>query len=57
MLRKALVICNNHIYINLDENEVPLSLRMILSSGKYFILSQVFREVLSKKHLLLHCDY
>lgn len=56
MLGKALVICNNHIYIYLDENEVLLNLRIILSSGRHFMLSKVFREV-PRKHLMLHCEY
>ena len=51
MLGKALVICNNHVYIYIDENEVLLNLRIILSSGRHFILSKVLREVL-RKHLM-----
>ena len=51
MLRKALVICNNHVYIYIDENEVVLNLRIILSSERHFISSKVLREVL-RKHLM-----
>ena len=49
MLRKALVICNNHVYIYIDENEVVLNLRIILSSERHFISSKVLREVLRKQ--------
>lgn len=46
MLGKVLVICNNHVYTYLDEYEVQSILKMILSCGRYFTLSKVFREVL-----------